>query len=92
MAETTYLRRSRRAPALAGLAVLLLAATGCGHHNKKTVQPQALPPAAQPAPQNPGPTPQSAPPSARIPITPVPPGGVSDEDLDFVATHKPILT
>jgi rare lipoprotein A len=28
----------------------------------------------------------------RIPITPVPPGGVSDEDLDFVNTHKPILT
>ena len=24
--------------------------------------------------------------------TPAPPGGVSDEDLDYVATHKPILT
>jgi rare lipoprotein A len=29
---------------------------------------------------------------ARIPITPAPPGGVSAEDLDYVATHKPILT
>jgi rare lipoprotein A len=28
----------------------------------------------------------------RIPPTPVPPGGVSLEDLDFVATHRPILS
>lgn len=90
MIEEFHLRRFRRAPALAGLALLLVATTGCGHHHKKPVQPQALPPAAQP--ENLGPVPQSAPPSARIPITPVPPGGVSDEDLDFVATHKPILT
>ena len=34
----------------------------------------------------------SAPPSATIPVTPVPPGGVSDEDLQFVATHQPILS
>jgi rare lipoprotein A len=33
---------------------------------------------------------QTAPPPARIPITPVPPGGVSAEDLDFVNTHRPI--
>jgi rare lipoprotein A len=31
-------------------------------------------------------------PPARIPPTPVPPGGVSPEDLDFVATHSPILS
>jgi rare lipoprotein A len=33
-----------------------------------------------------------APPPARIPITPVPPGGVTAEDLDYIATHRPILT
>jgi rare lipoprotein A len=27
----------------------------------------------------------------RIPITTVPPGGVSFDDIDFIATHKPIL-
>jgi len=31
-------------------------------------------------------------PPARIPVTPVPPGGVSDADLDFVNTHRPILS
>jgi rare lipoprotein A len=92
MGEDLHLRMARRAPALAWVALLLLAASGCGHHSKKAVQTQALPPVEQPAPQNIGPAPQSAPPSARIPITPVPPGGVSDEDLDFVATHRPILT
>jgi rare lipoprotein A len=27
-----------------------------------------------------------------IPPTPAPPGGVSAVDLDYVATHRPILT
>ncbi len=36
--------------------------------------------------------PGSAPPSAKIPVTPLPPGGVSDEDLQFVATHQPLLS
>jgi len=31
-------------------------------------------------------------PPVRIAPTPAPPGGVSDEDLDYVNTHKPILT
>ncbi len=38
----------------------------------------------------PEPTPSTG--AARIPITPVPPGGVSEEDLEFVATHTPILS
>jgi rare lipoprotein A len=90
MAENSHLRMARRAAALAGLALLLLAASGCGHRQKTAPPPQALPPAARPSAQDLGPVPQSAPPSARIPITPVPPGGVSEEDLDFVATHRPI--
>ena len=68
----------------ASVAASLLGASGC-HHREKTAQlpPQALPPQQQPA---------SAPPSARIPVTPVPPGGISAADLDYVATHKPILS
>jgi rare lipoprotein A len=27
---------------------------------------------------------------ARIPVTPVPPGGVSEDDLEFVRTHRPV--
>jgi rare lipoprotein A len=72
-----------------GLAVLLLVLSGCGH--KKTAAPLPAPEAAPPAAQSEV-TPGRKPSPARIAPTPAPPGGVSDEDLDFVNTHKPILT
>lgn len=83
------LRDVRRYACSIGLALALMAASGCKHHHKaaQPPAPQALPP----APQVYLPAPQSAPP-VRIPVTPVPKGGVSDEDLDFVATHSPILS
>lgn len=31
-------------------------------------------------------------PLARIPVTPVPPGGVDEVDLQYIATHRPIAT
>jgi rare lipoprotein A len=85
------------------MVLALLALSGCGHHveiaplpepqavappiqapsqaqNLNQSQTQAYPPI--PAPENP---------SARIAPTPAPPGGVSDDDIDFVQTHKPIL-
>jgi len=85
---------ARRSAGRAALALLLLAPalvvlSGCGHH-RKVAQPPA-PQAVPPEPQAAAPEPQNMPP-ARIPITPVPPGGVSAQDLDYVATHKPILT
>ena len=72
----------------ASLAAALAGVNGC-HHRENTVQavpPQALPPEQQPVVQTP------AQPAARIPITPLPPGGVSAEDLEFVASHRPILS
>jgi len=62
----------------AGLALLLLAAAGCGHKETtaRLPAPQAAPPAK----------------TARIAPTPAPPGGVSDDDLDFINTHEPIFT
>jgi rare lipoprotein A len=71
------------------LALALLGASGCAHHRtvSQLPPPEAVPPAAEAYPP-----PTQPPPPVRIPITPVPPGGVSDEDLDFVNTHKPILT
>ena len=80
--------------------------SGC-HHRENASQvapPQAMPPQSQqrrsrrvPAEQRQVPTSKlpgsaSGPPSAKIPVTPVPPGGVSEEDLEFVATHRPILS
>jgi rare lipoprotein A len=69
---------------------MLFAIAGCGHRKKTAMAPppNELAPYVQPShastsqPQKP----------ARIPVTPAPPGGVSADDLEFVATHKPILT
>ena len=90
MAATQNLLNAWR---LAGLALALVAATGCGHQKvSRAPLPQALPPTQQANSAQAYPPGYQAAPPARIPITPVPPGGVSDEDLDFVATHRPILS
>jgi rare lipoprotein A len=69
-------------------AGLLLGASGCKHRETtRVVPPQALPPEAEPAPAAP-----TASTPAKIPVTPAPPGGISDDDLTFVATHKPMLS
>jgi rare lipoprotein A len=87
------LERSRglRAAGLAGMALVLVAVSGCRHHRTAALPPapEALPPAV---PSLDSTYEYRPPPPARIPITPVPPGGVSAEDLDFVATHRPILS
>jgi rare lipoprotein A len=76
---------------LPAIAVL----SGCGHRATTVAQlpaPQAAPPQTYP------PAPSAYPPAtqgqqpARIPITPAPPGGISAEDLEFVRTHRPILS
>ncbi len=81
-------------------SLTLVLATGCGHHRNhvQVTAQQTAPPAPtqqtetteqQQAQTN---EEQQTPPSGRIPITPVPPGGVSDADLDYVNTHRPILS
>jgi len=82
-----------------GLAIALTAASllpifGCGHR-KPVAQlpaPQAAPPPISPAPRigKPSPSVSQQTPTARIPITPLPPGGVDDSDLDYIHTHTPI--
>ena len=79
---------------LAGLALVLTALAGCGHHRTTSVAP--VPSELAPiAPAETAATPTYVPgpkPPARIPITPVPQGGVSTDDLEYVATHTPIMT
>ncbi|MGB0066051.1 MAG: septal ring lytic transglycosylase RlpA family protein [Terracidiphilus sp.] len=75
------------AAAWAALAVALVTASGCSHRENTRVPPQALPPASQQTPAG-----SSASGSARIEVTPLPRGGVSQDDLDFVAAHEPILS
>jgi rare lipoprotein A len=86
-------RCGQRAASLAGLGVLLLCASGCHHRNQvaQLPPPQALPPqqAANVPPSAPSVEPLPPP---HIPITPVPPGGISAEDLDYISTHRPIAT
>ena len=82
----------RGAVCVVGLAVVMLGASGC-HHRENAAQappPQTLPPEELPPPTATAPAP--SPGTARIPVTPAPPGGITAEDLDYVTTHKPILS
>jgi len=75
------------------MAIALAGISGCHHRQaRQNVPPQALPPPQYPQqyPQQPEQPPAVATAPSRIPVTPVPPGGVSAEDLDYVATHQPI--
>jgi rare lipoprotein A len=84
---------SRAVWAQAIFSLALVFASGCGHH-RKTVQPtaQQTAPSAQDDRQYQNSAQESAQQPARIPVTPVPPGGVSEADLEFVQTHNPILS
>lgn len=75
---------------VAGLALVLPVMAGCNHHKQvaKAPPPNELAPYLKPSNS---PSAQAKPP-VRIPVTPAPPGGVSDADLDFVANHTPILS
>jgi rare lipoprotein A len=83
---------------LAALALVLAGASGCSHRNPvvQAPPPQALPPPVQPAPvQPPNETAEATippPPYLRLPPTLAPPGGITADDLAYIATHHPILT
>ena len=88
----------RRQALLAAAALLV---SGCGHHRQTASRaPQTAPELEEtyPAPAAPPPVAAAPPasassvPSGRIPPTPLPPGGVSAEDIRYVNTHPPILT
>ncbi len=80
----------RRRAAWLALAVVLLMA-GCGHKQNVARAPATAPAVVQPA-NEPTATSSSNTAMARIPITELPDGGVSDEDKAFVQEHKPIFT
>jgi rare lipoprotein A len=86
---TTYRAAISRVVASMALLAILLGASGCKHkeNQARVAPPQALPPQVEEVPPAPS---ASAP--ARIPVTPLPVGGISDDDLAFVAAHKPILS
>jgi rare lipoprotein A len=65
------------------LVSLLLA--GCAHRRQTSTAPTAPPQELSQLDKTP-------PPSGPIPITRVPAGGVSGQDIDYVNTHQPILS
>jgi rare lipoprotein A len=67
------------------ISLALVFLSGCGHHHKTKHPPEEMAPEAEEQ------YPEYQPP-ARIAPTPAPPGGVSSADLDYVVTHRPILT
>lgn len=80
----------RRAGLRAAAAAVLLALAGCGHHHRNN-----LPPSTATAPQlqeHESAAPPQTGPLGRIPVTPVPPGGITAADIRYVNTHRPLLT
>jgi len=71
-----------------GLTAAVLLAAGCAHKEKTAKAPPTAPAVTQPA--NPGQPSEIS--VARIPVTEVPEGGVSDEDKEFVLAHRPIFS
>jgi rare lipoprotein A len=90
-----------RMAVMAGVTLAALGAAGCRHRKTATDLPP-LPPITESANQRPsqrGSAQRDAQTTARsgykpapIPITPVPAGGVSKADLNYVETHDPIYT
>jgi rare lipoprotein A len=84
---------------LAWLLVIsaVFAAVGCGH-KKPHVTPTATapPPVYAPPPRAsstpPASTRSEPPATGRIAVTPVPEGGISSEDKEFILSHRPIYT
>ena len=71
------------------LATAALALAGCGHKTRTAHVPTAPPQELAQLDQQ---HPESRQTTSRIPVTPVPAGGISSEDIEFVNTHRPILT
>jgi len=72
--------------ALAALACVM--AAGCSHHRQAANTPQTAPPLARP--YEPGTAEAETTEPSRIPKTPVPAGGIDEQDVEFVNSHRPI--
>jgi len=81
---------------LGALFLFLLIVAGCGHKKAPATPIATAPPAVYTAPRTaaePLATAKSEPPATgRIAVTPVPEGGVSVEDKQFILEHRPIYT
>lgn len=76
-----------------GLLMAAMIAAGCGHKKTRATPTATAPPVYAP-PRTTRPSRPSAEPPARgsIPVTPVPEGGISSEDKEFILSHRPIYS
>ncbi len=81
--------RGRRSACLTGLLIATFAMTACGHKKALPPQPSATAPSVYAPPSSPAPAPIG---TGRIAVTPVPEGGVSADDKDFILSHRPIYS
>lgn len=94
--------RDSRLTACAATLALCAALAGCGHKKNaaRMPAPQAAPPVTERAPARPTESAGALPPlgtrgtaeGGRIGVTPMPDGGVSDDDLRYVESHDPIYS
>lgn len=70
---------------LAGSFAGLMSAVGCGHKKQPPPPAATAPPVYVPR-SNPAPS------TGRIPVTPLPEGGVSAADKEFILSHRPIYS
>ena len=91
MADRHY-ASGRGVACLTGLLIAAVTMAACGHKKQPPPPPSATaPPVSTPPSSYPAPAP--APPSTgRIRVTPVPEGGVSPEDKEFILSHRPIYS
>jgi rare lipoprotein A len=84
--------RPARASTALGLSLFLcLAVAGC-HKKQPKSHPAAQTAPTETEPQSHRPQTSQARPPARIAPSPAPPGGTTLDDIDFIATHRPIRT
>ncbi len=81
--------RAQRAAWLALLSTATVGIAACGH-KRQPVPPTATAPPVYTTPSYPTPAPRPG--KGGIRITPVPEGGISAEDKEFILTHRPIYS
>ena len=85
MRQTTPLNPFRLASPIPLLAAALIA--GCGHKKMPVSPASTAPPAYTPSRSS-----SEAGATGRIPVTPLPEGGITAEDKDFILSHRPIYS
>jgi len=75
------------------LLMAAMLAAGCGHKKARVSPTATAPPVYTPRPSAPTRRPSPEPPArGSIPVTPVPEGGISPEDKQFILSHRPIYS